>query len=221
MKKTILILIVVAIGSVLFTMHKKQQKEIRKERIKESIEQKVGDAIERNSKAIDAHKKKESKEDRSSRSESSSQSPIAFLQGYEKTANKVLLSADEKAERLKLLQDEALMRKGFLYLIKDKINEPKKHRIKNSMVVIDYLHEALNWEENPARDEAIVKTKYFLMNDILEQKIPQEQIRVSAVNKAELYLVLKKIAPEQAADVKRFAKGTKLMPVIQFAERNI
>jgi|GEM_PF-4361230 len=218
MKKFIGWAIAFSIGAVLFTLHKTNQEEKREAQHKEMIEDMVEESLEKNSEAVE--KLKSSKPPGAS-IQKKNNGAIEFLSDYQRLSKKVLLSQKEQSEKFELLQNESKLRKSYLYLKDLDSGEPRATRIKNTMVAVDFIGEALRWEDNPNRNSVILKTRYFLLDEILDRPQSDDQLRASATDKAELYQILKTVDKNQADEIRQLAKGTKLMAVIDYAETNI
>ncbi|MCJ8277775.1 MAG: hypothetical protein HRT44_02485 [Bdellovibrionales bacterium] len=218
MKKTLLVTTAIFLGLVLFNWKISDMKQAKEQKKQEKIEKYVKESVERQMETVEEKQKKSVPQEKEGEA---SDDKISFLKGYKEVSKKFLMTREERESRKEMLQDEDTLRKSFLYLSKNDPSEALESRIENSMKVIDFLRESISWSQNPNRDSAIQKSKYFLMNDILETVKNPDRLRSTATDKAELYLLLKKVAPEQAAQIRDMARGSKLMAVIQYAETNM
>lgn len=223
MKKGLISVLTLGLIFVLFYQFQKSQSEIKAQRIEKQIKEQVDQSIEKHQENIDEFKEKKKKNEgaKSSTTPQDKKSTLSFLEKYKKYDRKALLSAEEVAAKKEMLKNESNLRKSYLYLVRFKTGESKQARIERSMDVVDFLHAAMAWAENPIRESVIEKTQYFLLNDTLDHLKDQEQLRTAAMDKAELYILLKKANPIRAQRIREQAKGTRLAAVIQYAENHL
>ncbi len=223
MKKVLISVLSLGLIFILFYQFQKDQKEVKAQRIEKQIKKQVEQSIEKHQESIDKFKKKKKKRKgvKSSTKTRDKKSSLSFLEKYKKYDRKALLSAEEVAAKKEMLKNESHLRKSYLYLVRFQSGESKQERIERSMDVVDFLHAAMAWAENPNRESVIEKTQYFLLNDTLDHLKDQEQLRTAAMDKAELYLLLRKADPSRAQRIREQARGTRLAAVIQYAENHL
>jgi len=208
--------IIGTLGLYLRTQKKVQNEIDQKIKIEELVDKK----LKLNKLNIEQYQQKKEQEDKDKDKNQTPDSAggISFLKNYPQLAQKYLMTLEEKQMRRNLLKNESLIRKSFIYLTQWDQAQSQSEKISDAITVVDYLGEAISWTENPARSEAIEKAKYFLLNDILQKSQNQDHKRSLAVNKSELFLVLKKYAPKEADFIRDSAIGTPLAQIIHISE---
>lgn len=114
--------------------------------------------------------------------------------GFESFANlkqKVLYTLTEKEEMQRILSNSNLIRRAYLDLMN--ISTPQEIRFDR----LDYLEQAIAWNENPSRSEIVDLLRNLVLKDNLSE-IKDMQIRKSyAGDKIEALAMLKQYAPEE------------------------
>jgi hypothetical protein len=140
-----------------------------------------------------------------------------FLYYYEH----VLLDSESRKQYDKLLSDEQMyaeIKHDLLY--PGETQETLQGNVKR-MLKIDYLHEALEWDENPSRDALLDTIEQILLEDNFTDELGTDMRLSLATNKMELYALLFDKAPARAAGVVEGAKGTRLEALIDFIADSI
>lgn len=212
MNKQIIVSGLLLATMIVALLARQNQKVVKQQRMEKKVERIVRETFEKNEEKI-----QKAIEQRTKRQKNKIEG-AQFIKNYSKLAKTLMMTQEQKNLKEELLSDPSIIRKSFLYLIEVNSSEKLQDRISNSMEVIDYLAEAMRWEENPMRDDAIEKSKYFLLDDTLDRTRDEKELRTLATDKAELYLILREVAPAAARQIRDSAKGTKLAAVIQFAE---
>jgi hypothetical protein len=135
--------------------------------------------------------------------------------------NRPLLDDADKDKYHQLLSDRAVfagVEHDLLY--PEETRADKAGNVKRLMK-IDYLREALQWKDNPARSELIALVKDILLTDNYPPEMTMDMRLSLSGNKQELYELLLEIAPDEAAAVLRASKGTRLEKLLAYIANNV
>ncbi len=89
------------------------------------------------------------------------------------------------------------------------------------LMKIDYLREAVEWQENPNRGEIISQVADMLLTDNYPAGMGMDMRLSLSGNKMELYELLSEVAPDQAAALLQSSKGTRLEPLLGYIANSL
>jgi len=129
-------------------------------------------------------------------------------------------SKREREEWERLLKDQKYLNEAYVTLaeLEKYVDDAERNEV--SMIAVDVLDSALQWQGNPLRADVIQKMKYLLFQDLVSSQASLKMNRTKAGNQLEIYLSLKKHEPSAAREVKARAYRTRLSDLIAFAEAN-
>jgi hypothetical protein len=135
--------------------------------------------------------------------------------------NRPLLDEASKARYHGFLSDPAVfaaVRHDLLY--PEEIKVDQAGNIKRLMK-IDYLREALEWQENPMRRTLIALVSELILTDNFPASLGMDMRRSLSGNKMELYELLYQFAPDQANATLQASKGTRLEKLIDYIDNSL
>lgn len=138
------------------------------------------------------------------------------LKAFKYYHNRPLLDTAEKAKYHELLSDQdvfAEVKQDLLYPADSKADQ--EGNIKRLMK-IDYLREALEWKENPRRNELIALVVEIILTDNYPPGIGMDMRLSLSGDKKELYTLLDELMPNQAQAVVLASRGTRLERLIAY-----
>ena len=89
------------------------------------------------------------------------------------------------------------------------------------LMKIDYLREAVEWQDNPARGEIITQVGDMLLTDNYPAGMGMDMRLSLSGNKMELYELLSEVAPDQAAALLQASKGTRLENLLGYIANSL
>lgn len=132
--------------------------------------------------------------------------------------NRPLLDETSKSRYHEFLSDPAVfaaVKHDLLY--PDEVKVDQAGNIKRLMK-IDYLREALEWEENPMRRTLVSLVSELILTDNLPAAMGMDMRLSLSGNKMELYELLYQFAPDQASATLQASKGTRLERLIAYID---
>jgi len=135
--------------------------------------------------------------------------------------NRPLLDEASKAHYHEFLSDPAM-----LAVVKHDLLYPEETKVDAAgnikrLMKIDYLREAVEWQENPARGEIISQVADMLQTDNYPAGMGMDMRLSLSGNKMELYELLSDVAPDQAAALLQSSKGTRLEPLLAYIANSL
>jgi hypothetical protein len=141
----------------------------------------------------------------------------AFMYYY----NRPLLDAAARAKYRELLSDRAQLasvKHDLLYPEETKADKPGNIK---RLMKIDYLREAIEWKDNPARGEAIAMLSELVLTDNFPATMAMDMKLSISGNKREIYELLYQVAPDKALALVPAAKGTRLEGMVAFIANSV
>ena len=120
-----------------------------------------------------------------------------------------------------LLSDQATfaaVKHDLLYPEETKVDQAGNIK---RLMKIDYLRDALEWKENPRRDELIGLVSEIILTDNYPAGMGMDMRLSLSGNKMELYALLSEIAPDRASAALQAAKGTRLEAMVAYIASSI
>jgi hypothetical protein len=135
--------------------------------------------------------------------------------------NRPLLDAAGTAHYHEFLSDPAM-----LAAVKHDLLYPEETKVDVSgnvkrLMKIDYLREAVEWQDNPARGEIISQVGDMLLTDNYPDGMGMDMRLSLSGNKMELYELLSEVAPDQAAALLQASKGTRLENLLAYIANSL
>ena len=135
--------------------------------------------------------------------------------------NRPLLDEASNAHYHEFLADPAMLaavKHDLLYPEETKVDAAGNIK---RLMKIDYLREAVEWQENPARGEIISQVADMLQTDNYPAGMGMDMRLSLSGNKMELYELLSDVAPDQAAALLQSSKGTRLEPLLAYIANSL
>lgn len=135
--------------------------------------------------------------------------------------NRPLLDEASKAHYHEFLSDPAMLaavKHDLLYPEETKVDAAGNIK---RLMKIDYLHEAVEWQDNPARGEIISQVADMLQTDNYPAGMGMDMRLSLSGNKMELYELLSEVAPDQASALLQSSKGTRLEPLLAYIANSL
>jgi hypothetical protein len=136
------------------------------------------------------------------------------LRAFEFYHHRPLLDAANTTKYHQMLSDPAvfaIVEHDLLYPAEAKPDQAGSIR---RLMKIDYLREAVEWKDNPRRNELITLIAEIILTDNYPPGMGMDMRLSLSGNKKELYALLDEIAPDQAVAALRASKGTRLEQLI-------
>jgi hypothetical protein len=135
--------------------------------------------------------------------------------------NRPLLDKAGTAHYHEFLSDPAM-----LAAVKHDLLYPEETKVDVSgnikrLMKIDYLREAVEWQDNPARGEIISQVGNMLLTDNYPDGMGMDMRLSLSGNKMELYELLSEVAPDQAAALLQSSKGTRLENLLGYIANSL
>ncbi len=89
------------------------------------------------------------------------------------------------------------------------------------LMKIDYLREAVEWQENPNRGEIISQVADMLLTDNYPAGMGMDMRLSLSGNKMELYELLSEVAPDRATALLQASKGTRLEELVAYIANSL
>lgn len=140
----------------------------------------------------------------------------ARLSRYQSLKGKVLFSSDESIERERLLSH----RPTIDWIASQLTNPLLDTGLKDRLSMIDYLEDAITWEENPIRDEVVASINSVIFSESFS-RADKEVRRQLIGDKIELFTILSQEFPERASALLEKIRGTKLEPILKYAVKRL
>jgi len=86
--------------------------------------------------------------------------------------------------------------------------------------MIDYLEDAITWEENPIRDEVVASINSVIFSESY-LRADKDVKRQFVGDKIELFTILSQEFPERAAALREKVRGTKLESILKYAAKRL
>jgi len=121
----------------------------------------------------------------------------------------VLKGADQESEFHKLLEDPFLIQKSQ-QILADSNQQPfseKNQELRKS--AIDFMEQAIDWQDNPKRNQVLSHLKNLLEIRVSELEIPGEQKGSLGGDRIELFGILAEAEPSAAKKILEGASGTR------------
>jgi hypothetical protein len=135
--------------------------------------------------------------------------------------NRPLLDEAGTARYHQFLSDPAMLaavKHDLLYPEETKVDAAGNIK---RLMKIDYLREAVEWQDNPARGEIISQVGDMLLTDNYPTGMGMDMRLSLSGNKMELYELLSEVAPDQAASLLQASKGTRLENLLGYIANSL
>lgn len=144
---------------------------------------------------------------------------LARFRGFH---NRVLLDGPTREEYRKVLSDPEVMNamaEGLMDPGKGPAEAEEQYR---RLMQIDYFKAALNWKENPRRDELLALSGKVIGHDNFASDQPKDRREMLAGGKMELYRMMFEENAAKAGELVASAKGSRMEPLVNWmAEENL
>ena len=144
------------------------------------------------------------------------ESSTARLSRYQSLKEKVLFSLEESTERERLLSH----RPTIDWIASQLTNPLLDNNLKDRLSMIDYLEDALTWEENPIRDEIVASISSIIFSESF-LRASKDIKRQLVGDKIELFTILTQEFPQKASELLEKVRGSSLEPILQYASKRL
>lgn len=138
------------------------------------------------------------------------------LTRFEQLKKKVLLNNEESIERERLLSHLKTIESVATHLT----DPSKRLEMKERLSLIDHLEDAVSWNDNPVREEALNHIEGVIRSERFNEAEGDAK-RQFVGDKIELLTILSQQSPKKAALLIEEAKGTKLESILKYAVRRL
>jgi len=144
-----------------------------------------------------------------------------MLDTYMYYHNRPLLDEGSLVQYHQILSDRSMLAdvKGDLLYPEEKKATPVGNI--RRLMKIDYLRDALDWKENPRREEVLSLIAEMLLTDNYPADMGMDMRISLSGNKMELYELLAQEAPDRAEAVLEKAKGTRLEAMLAYIANSL
>ncbi len=136
---------------------------------------------------------------------------------YRRLRKTVLPTSEQRRIFRDMLMDPEQLAAAMSDLLVDDVAFSEELQFQR-MYRISFLDAALEWKENPAREDVVSSMQDVIFASNIRADAPSELQHSLAGDKVELYLSLLEHAPEQAAQIAAKAKGTDLEKLLAYAQ---
>ncbi|EYF01380.1 hypothetical protein [Chondromyces apiculatus] len=140
----------------------------------------------------------------------------AWLASYWDFRNRPLMGADSRASYRALLSDPEMHEKVRRDLRDPEPTGPATQRNLQQLMEIDYLRDAIAWDDNPLREELLDLVAAMITEDNFVSGSDDDMRRTKAAVKRELYEMLVEVDAARAAAVVDDCRGTRLEGLVAF-----
>lgn len=138
---------------------------------------------------------------------------LAKFMDYHKT---VLLDGPRRDEYRKLLSDPDMMNAMAEGLMQPGSGPAEPEEQYHRLMQIDYFEAALNWKDNPRRDEVIALTGKIVSHDNFSNDQPSDRRQMLAGGKMELYRLMYDQDDKKTNEMVASAKGTRMEQLVSW-----
>jgi hypothetical protein len=141
------------------------------------------------------------------------------LKDFRELNSKVLLTAEERKNIQKQLEDQNLISESYRILMTPiaDVNALIENEL-TRLMALDYLEKGLEWKENPAREQVLGSLKNIMLVDNLTD-IADMSIRKSfAGDKMEAYAAIKKHSPHILQQSENLPSDSRIKKLLKYAE---
>jgi hypothetical protein len=137
------------------------------------------------------------------------------IRRFSEMEDKVLLNDEESNERKKILSNLET-----ISWIENTLTKNNTLDLKERLSLIDFLQEAVIWNENPVRDEALT-TIEKVIEDRNYLNLPLDQRNIIVGDKVELFGILTLESPNRAEIILKKSKDTKLSEILNYSVKRL
>jgi hypothetical protein len=132
----------------------------------------------------------------------------------------VLLDSATREDYRKLLADKAMIARTRDELIHPQITKVAMPTTVKRLMQIDYLREAMDWQQHPQRSELLGDVERIILEDSFTAEMPPDVKRALAATKLELFEILYKQDASRAQALVEKARGTRLEKMLAFFDEH-
>jgi len=141
------------------------------------------------------------------------------LAQYYGLEQKVVPTAEERGNLHAMLSDLELIETIKEYLLAAETAYSKDAEAKR-MVAVEFLSDAINWADNPARPAVLTAIEGVMFADNITADAPEDLAQSLAGDKVELYMQMLHRSPDRAAVVSAHARGSSVQPLLTYAKES-
>jgi hypothetical protein len=139
------------------------------------------------------------------------------LAQYYALEQKVVPSDEERTNLRAILSDPDMIQSAKDYLLAAETSYSKEAEAKR-MVAVEFLGDAVNWADNPARATVMDAIEGVMFADNISASAPDDLAQSLAGDKAELYMQMLHRSPDRAAVVAEHAHGKSVESLLAYAK---
>lgn len=139
------------------------------------------------------------------------------LAQYYALEQKVLPTAEERSNIHAMLSDPEMIQTVKNSLLANETSYSKDAEAKR-MVGVEFLSDAINWEDNPSRPAVMQAVEDVMFAQNITSEAPDELAESLAGDKVELYTQMLHRSPDRAALLAEHARGKSVEPLLAYAK---